>query len=287
MQRSPRPQRAWCRKLVAPGAIVLLTGASVLIAAAPSSAQPRALPANLAKFANCPVHVKAVSLCVFSSTTHTTFQIGSTTVSSTKPATISLGVVFKPSGAIKEVVLPDNGTSALESPSIPLPGGLTGIPGAGGGELAVTATPQLVGTPTLSLANLLEAKGAGLTLPIDVLVSTPTGLLGSDCTIGDAASPITLNLTTGKTNPPSPNRPIKGARGTLASKSDGEVIISGLKLVDNAYAVPAAHNCGPLGLADPILDLDKGLPSAAGKNSAVLAGSSYTVPASLIRKYLG
>jgi hypothetical protein len=283
---SPSPDRSWRRKLAAPSLIALLTGASLLIAAAPSSAQPKALPPGLAQFANCPVKVKAVSLCVYSSTSSTTFQIGKTTVSSTKPSTISLGVIFTSSGAIK-VVLPDNGKSALQAPAIPLPGGLTGIPGAGSGELAVTATPQLVGTPTLSLANLVEAKGAGLTMPIDVLVSTPTGLLGSDCTIGDASSPITLNLTTGKTDPPAPNKPISGAKGTLASKSDGEVIISGLKLVDNAFAVPGADNCGPAGLADEILDIDKGLPSAAGNNSAVLSGSSYTVPASLIRKYLG
>ena len=60
-----------------------------------------------------------------------------------------------------------------------------------------------------------------------------------------------------------------------------------MTLVDNAFAVPGADNCGPSGILDPILDLDKGLPSAAGSNSAILAGSSYTAPASLIRQYVG
>jgi hypothetical protein len=63
--------------------------------------------------------------------------------------------------------------------------------------------------------------------------------------------------------------------------------VSGLKLVDNAFAVPGASGCGLAGLLDPILNLDKGLPSPAGKNAAILGGNSYTIPASVIRKYIG
>jgi hypothetical protein len=267
--------------------VVALAGTSLLIGATPGSAKAATLPKNLAKFAHCPVDVKKVKLCLFSSTTSTTFQIGSTVVSSTSPATISLGVEFDKSGQ-PIAVLPDDGTQALQSPAINLPGGLLGIPGVpDGGVLAVTVTPQAVGVPTLSLFNLLQGTGPGLTLPIDVLVSTPTGLLGPDCTIGDASDPITLNLTTGTTNPPPPNTPITGAPGTVSSKSNGTLTITGMTLVDNAFAVPGAYNCGPAGIADPILDLDKGLPSPAGTNSATLAGSSYTAPASLIRQYVG
>jgi hypothetical protein len=266
--------------------VAVLTGAALLVAMTPGSAGAATLPRNLAKFGNCPVNVKSVTLCLYSSTKSTTFQIGSTTVTSTKPSTVSLGVSFSKSGKIT-VVLPDNGTSALQSPAIPLPGGLTGIPGFGGGVLRVTVTPQVVALPALNLANLLDARGPGLTLPIDVLVSSPLGVLGSDCTIGDASSPVTLNLTTGTTSPPPPNTPETGAVGTLSSTNSGLLTISGMKLVDNAFAVPGADNCGPGGLLDEILDLDKGLPSAAGSNNAVLAGSSYTMSASVIRKYLG
>ena len=182
-------------------------------------------------------------------------------------------------------MLPDDGTPALVAPAIPLPGGLTGISGSGG-ELAVTATPQLVGRPTVSLKNLLSANGAGLTMPIDVLVSTPSGALGPDCTIGDKATPITLNLTTGTTSPPPPNTPITGAVGTAVSSSKGLITDTGLTLVDNAFAVPGADNCGTDGVLDEVLDLDKGLPSAAGSNTAILAGSSYLAPASLIVQVL-
>jgi hypothetical protein len=184
-------------------------------------------------------------------------------------------------------VLPDDGTQALQSPAVPLPGGLTGISGLGSGELAVTVTPQMVGLPTVDLGNLLTASGPGLTLPLDVLISTPSGALGSDCTIADAADPITLNLTTGATNPPSPNTPITGAPGTLSSTPKGLITITDMTLVDNAFAVPGTDSCGVDGILDPVLDLDKGLPSPAGSNTAILSGSSYTAPAKLIRRYLG
>lgn len=260
--------------------------AALLVGVAPRAAEASPLPPSLVRFAHCPVDVKRVSLCLFSSTTSTTFQIGSTTVSSTEPATISLGIIFEKSGAIKAVV-PADGTPALQSPALPLPGGLTGIPGLGGGILQVTATPQLVGVPKLSLLDLLTGNGPGLTLPIDVLVGTPTGLLGSDCTIGSLMSPIRLHLTTGSTAPPAPNKPISGSPGKLSSRSTGETTISGMKLVDNAFPVSGASNCGIGGLLDPVLDLDKGLPSKAGNNTAILAGSSYTIPASVIRQYVG
>jgi len=176
--------------------LAAIGSAAIALAAAPAAASAttvpgttKLLPPNLAKFANCPVGVKGVTLCLFSSTTNTTFQIGSTTVSSTAPTTLSIGVAFKKGGSEAIVVLPTNGTQALQSPAIPLPDGLLGIPGSGSGDLAVDVTPQLVGTPSLSLGNLLDGDGPGLVLPIDVLVSTPTGLLGSDCTIADAATP--------------------------------------------------------------------------------------------------
>ena len=140
----------------------------------------------------------------------------------------------------------------------------------------------------MNLINLLTQNGPGLTMPIDVLVGNSLiNLLGSDCTIADAADPITLNLTTGTTNPPAPNTPITGALGTLKSHSDGVTSIKGLSLVDNAFAVPGADNCGTDGSLDEILDVDKSLPSAAGSNSAILSGKSFTAPASLIRSYVG
>jgi hypothetical protein len=251
---------------------------SLLVAVTPGPASAATLPPSLAKFANCPVDNPAVTLCLFSKTSSTTFQIGSTTVSTTSPSKISLGLIQTDSGFT--TVLPDNGTQALTSPAIPLPGGLIGIPGApDGGVLQVNVTPQLVGLPIVNLIGLLTQTGPGLTLPIDVQVSnTLINLLGSNCSIADAANPITLNLTTGTTSPPPPNTPITGSLGTLSSHSNGVTKISGMSLV---------YNCGTDGSLDEILDLDKSLPSAAGTNAAILSGKSFTAPASLIRSYIG
>lgn len=273
------------RRLATLASTAALLATALFVTGASGSAGAKGLPSILADFAHCPVNVKHVATCLFSSTTSTTFDIGSTTVTSTSPTTISLGLSYSKSGQ-PTVVLPDDGSQALQSPAIPLPGGLTGIPGQDSGPLEVTATPQLVGLPTANLANLLSASGPGLTLPLDVLVSTPSGILGSDCTLGDAATPMTLNLTTGTTDPPGPNTPITGAIGTFTSSDNGILTDTGMTLVDNAFAVPGAQNCGADGALDEVLDLDKSLPSAAGSNTAILMGSSDTAPAKLVKRYL-
>lgn len=253
----------------------------------PTSGRARAaLPPSLAMFADCPVRNTHVTTCLASSTTSTTFTIGSTTVRSTKAATISLGVYPLASGRIV-VVLPDDGKPALRSPAIPLPGGITGLPGLGSGPLQVTVQPRLVGRPSLDLVALLTRRGPGFTLPLDILISTPTGVLGADCTIGDAAHPVRLRLTTGTTSPPGPNRPIHGTTGKISTGPHGVTVFTGMRLVDNSFASPGTYGCGPAGLFDPILNLDKGLPSPAGSNTAILVGRSYVVAASVVRKYLG
>jgi hypothetical protein len=278
------------RRFVGRAGAVALLGVSLLVLAGGTagarSAPSGGVPSDLADFAHCPVNVTAVATCLFSSTTSTTFEIGSTTVTSSSPTTLSLGLKYTKSGK-PVVVLPDDGTQALQSPAIPVPGGVTGIPGAGLGPLAVTVTPQLLGRPSVNLGNLLTGSAPGLTLPIDVLVSTPTGLLGPDCTIGGAANQIVLELTTGTTDPPGPNTPISGSPGTVTTTSKGLITVSAMTLVDNSFAVPGADNCGQGGILDPVLDLQKGLPSAAGSNTAILSGSSYTAPAKLVRKYFG
>jgi hypothetical protein len=119
-------------------------------------------------------------------------------------------------------------------------------------------------------------------------VSLNNVLLGSGCTIGTASDPITLNLTSGTTSPPAPNQPITGSPGTFTTNSKTSVgTDKGVRLVDNAFAVPGANGCGPLGALDPALDLAEGLPSAAGNNTGIFSGNVNTVPASIMRSYLG
>ncbi|MBO0727890.1 MAG: hypothetical protein J2P57_01440 [Acidimicrobiaceae bacterium] len=268
-------------RAIAKGSAAALIGASCLFGAAQAGAGAATLPSNLAKFAHCPVDNPKVSACLVAQTSSVTFSIGGTTLSSTAPTTIQFGLT-----STFGVVPSTDGTPTLSSSPIPVPGGLLGIPGApSGGVLNVTATPQLVGTPTVSLANLLSRHGAGIVLPLDVKVNNP--LLGNHCTIGTSSNPITLNLTSGTTNPPAPNQPISGATGKVTGTAQGVINVTGSKLVDNAFAVPGAAGCGLFGILDPIVNLQKQLPSAAGNNTAILKAHTSLAPASLIKQFVG
>jgi hypothetical protein len=249
------------------------------------AAPATSLPARYAQFKNCPVNNKKVSYCLAASSS-SAFTIGSTTLDSNGPVVLSVGLVTK--GAGFTVVLPTNGTKALSANPISVPGGLTGtgLLGSPGQVLSVTATPQLVGTPLFNINNMETMSGPTFTLPIDVVLNTPLGLLGSDCTIASATSPITLKLTDGKTKPPKPNKSITGGLKTLKVDSNGVLSASGVKLVDNSFSVSGAANCGLLGLLDGIVNSQKDLPSAAGHNTAILSGTAGMAPASIIRKYL-
>ena len=135
-------------------------------------------------------------------------------------------------------------------------------------------TPELAraaSTIELSTENLVEDKGVVMQLPLKMKLNNP--FLGSDCYIGSAAEPIVVNLTAGTTNPPAPNKPISGATGSLESP-DGflVVVIPRVSLVDNAFAVPRATGCGGsfAALVDPAINAELGLPSPAGRNTAIL-----------------
>ena len=69
---------------------------------------PKGLPPSLAEFANCPVGVPGVATCLYSSTTSTTFEIGSTTITSSAPTTLSLGLSYTKSDQ-PVAVLPTTG----------------------------------------------------------------------------------------------------------------------------------------------------------------------------------
>ena len=111
--------------------------------------------------------------------------------------------------------------------------------------------------------------------------------LGSECYVGSESSPIILNLTTGETKPPAPNKPIKGAVGTLSFEEESAIgVLTGGSLVDNAWSSPGAHGCGGHlleGLLDPAVNAELGLPSAAGHNTAILNGTLKIASAESVR----
>ena len=142
------------------------------------------------------------------------------------------------------------GTRCRET-ALKVPGGLTGIELLGG---ELTATAEIAGSPSDVLINqvyLAEGGYTAVVLPLKIRLGNP--VLGNNCYIGSDAHPIVLNLTDGTTSPPPPAKPISGSKGTLEVVGKRKITrISGNKLVDNSFAVPAATGCGTNALLDAV-----------------------------------
>ena len=104
----------------------------------------------------------------------------------------------------------------------------------------MTATNELAAPASsigLSTENLLQRDRTALSLPLKIKLSNV--FLGESCYIGSNAAPIVIDFTTGTTSPPAPNKPIKGAAGTLSFNPTYTIItIEGGKLVNNSFAAP-------------------------------------------------
>jgi hypothetical protein len=235
------------------------------LATSSSAAKPPPNP-EFVPFSDCPAYVKHVAHCIVAQTTSGEFVLGNKTVPINKTITVQGGLIEG-----STVLVPANDGNTLSKTPLTVPGGLTGIEGLSLGE--VTATTELTG-PVEIFANNLEGAGPAVKLPIKVRLENP--VLGESCYVGSEAAPIVLNLTTGTTNPPPPNKPISGNPGTVSLNPALTIItISGNSLVDNSFAAPGAEGCG--GLLSPVLDLvvnlQASLPAASGKNTAILNGS--------------
>jgi len=229
-----------------------------------------------ATFKDCPLSNPKVTLCMVATTTGGEFAISSTTLSLSAPIVINMGLY--PKHGELQAVAPTDGTPLMNAPPIPV--SIEGISGL------LTATPQLLGLPLVNLDNFLSGAGPALPLSMDVLLSGPASAgLGSDCTIGDAANPIMVDVTTGTTDPPPPNTPITGSLGQgNVNLKNGEFTQTGVTVVDNSFAVPGAYNCGIIpGSLDTILDTYEGLPSASGNNTAVMNLGDSLMPATNLR----
>src|SRR6185436_2910955 len=89
-----------------------------------------------------------------------------------------------------------------------------------------------------------------------------------NCHVGTDRNPVSLNLITGTTSPPPPNRPISGSPGRFEFVPPDTIVIPNNRNVENSFAVPGATECGlGLGLINSLVNLKLGLPSAAGNNS--------------------
>jgi hypothetical protein len=300
MIKSHAVRRAFFSRRTLVAALMLMVPLASLGAASPALAKE---PTGAFKrFVQCPRFTPGVAVCIFSEITGGQVTIGSTSVPIEKPSVIKLqgGYTFNEETEAETFVGAINGETLSKTP-LKVPGGLLGlikcneIKGEGFFEkllrgsceavfenafTGVNATTELAKPASaigINSNNLINEEGVALQLPVKVRLENP--LLGSECYIGSEAHPVILNLTTGTTKPPLPNKPIKGTVGDLEFGEEGKIIeLLGNSLVDNAFAAPEVTGCGGLAsfLLDPIIDAKLGLPSAAGKNTAIQSGNTFT-----------
>lgn len=256
---------------------------------------------NFAPFKYCPLSNAAVTQCIIADTSSGEFTVGKKTVPITKPITLQGGTI--PIGETGEVtfVAAENGET-LSKTAEPVPGGLFGIKPPeylnkeqkekfeemiNKGLTGVTETTELAKPASaikLSTSNLIREEGVALQLPVKVKLSNV--FLGSSCYVGSEASPIILNLTTGETSPPPPNKPIHGAAGELEILEGGALLrLLGGSLVDNAFSAPEATGCGApfSALVDKLVDATFGVPAPAGENTAILTGKLEDAAAAAVK----
>jgi hypothetical protein len=253
--------------------------ASLMLLATPTPALAKAkVNEEFELFAQCPVATHGVRYCVVAKTTSGEFKVGSKTVTINKTITMQGGLTE----GSNQLVPATNGETLSKTP-LTLPGGLIGI--ELGSVTEVTATTELAGPVLINEGNIADGTGAAVVLPIKVKLENPA--LGNECYIGSDAEPITLELTTGTTDPPSPNKPISGNPGTLTLNSEDTIFtLSDNSLVNNSFASPGVNGCGEslAPVIDPVVDVDAGLPAAAGTNTAILNGTVYESTAKAVKK---
>jgi len=258
-----------------------------------SFASERHLAGAAAPFADCPLGDPAVTGCIVAEERGGEFLIGRRTVPIDSPFTLQGGLYRSSPGPPEELTFvgAEDG-STLSKAALSLPGGLAGIlapaylpasllgpfdAAIASGVSGVTMTPELAlpaSAIELSEYNLLLQEEVAVRLPLKIKLSNP--FLGSNCYIGSSTNPIILNLTTGSTSPPTPARPIQGTSGLLELMEQATIAeLRGNVLVDNAFPVPKATGCGGSysAVVDAAVDTEIGLPSPAGRNTAILDGN--------------
>jgi len=270
------------------GLVAFVAVACLALAGASSAgAAVSKLPLNKSdflRFINCPIH-EGAGLCSYGETTSGEFKIGSHSVPITNP-TILQGGLEKMGLGVYPLIPPRFGAEEVSKSPQPVPGGLTGLSEQLGGP--VYATAEQAGTIEIRPVALGFAQGTAIVFPLKVHLENE--LLGPNCYIGSDAEPIVLDLTDGVTEPPAGTEPIEGRVGETPGPDKGKITaLIGNKLVDNAWAAPAATGCGTNALTEPVIttlvNTAEGLPSAAGKNVAILEGNLYTALASDVAKY--
>lgn len=265
------------------GITALVVAVAAMLSLAIASSAMATPKGDFAVFADCPV--KTAEACIYAKTESGKFTVGKETVPIEKPVILQ-GGFNEPSEGVENFVGAADGNT-LSKTAQKVPGGLSGLVKCNeisnfieraacelvfeNGATGVNATVELAAPASsigLNEANFLFGTGTALSLPVKVHLENP--FLGSSCYVGSNSAPITIQLTTGKSGT------LTGTPGTLEVKGEGEILaFSKNSLVNQTFSAPAANGCGGLFsfLIDPIVDSKLGLPSASGKNSAVLNGT--------------
>ncbi len=286
------------------GVAVLAAALVTFVFAASASAT---LTGLFKRFQYCPYTNPAVERCVHSVTTGGTVVLGSKKVSIVNPSTLQGGLTEPaeegPEAAFAKFVEPTNKIALSKAPQ-PVPGGLAGLVNCKeisdlllkiscelafeNGLTGVNSTLELAKPATdIRVSNEHFGERIGVALKLPVMAHLENPFLGESCYVGSASNPIIWELTTGKTNPPKPNESITGELGKFSFLEEGKILeVVGAELVDNAWAAPAASGCGGAlsFIIDPIVNTSSGLPSAAGKNTAILVNTITQATANAVKK---
>jgi hypothetical protein len=264
------------RKLLSAAAVLLVLAAlAAPIAGATTTPAP-----GYGQFTGCPNPAEATTEYCF----HTVFtsgelQVGEIGIPISNPITYSGGttpggtVVFNAFGGM---------------PPVPqgVPGGITGLTGLtwlaevlSPSEQEVDADIELAGTPGAPWPETFS-------LPIKIHLTNP--VLGPNCYIGSNSNPIVLDLITGTTSPPAPNKPITGTEPEISFTPNEVLDFENGTYVDNSFAAPGANGCVltlpeyiPISI-NGLINSQNGLPSAAGHNRAILDFDTELVESAVV-----
>jgi hypothetical protein len=264
---------------------------------------PSAMANGYSVFSECPLGTAHMNGCIYSPTESGHITINKTEVPIVNTQVLQGGLLREEEPFIKQLVAAKNGET-LTKTAQKVPGGLTDfvncteIKGSGWFEkelrkaceaifenklTGVEAVTELAEPASAVVLNTYaEQTGTGTALKLPVKVKLENPLLGSECYIGSEKEPIKLELTTGATTGGPTGKP-----GTQTETEGGGIlVISGVSLVNNTFSTPGASGCGLFGLLDGIINSKLGIPSASGKNVAVLNGKVELANSELVEENL-
>jgi hypothetical protein len=272
---------------------LLVVAAAVAVAGLPATASADTLAGEWAAFSGCPVDAPAmlaadgstvVATCLGGGSPNGTIVMGGTTMA-TGAVDMQYGLLNQ--GGVYSLVVPADG--GLSGAPIAVPGGLLGLMCPSDIPVISQICDAVVGSPLNTVTATLEPAGPPtdfdlsaaavvgrplMKVPVKVHLQNP--FLDPNCYIGSDADPMILTVAN-QTRPTA--RFVRfAADGTPSPTGDmNYLVVSGAAVGDTTFAVPAARNCGLLGLIDSVVNARQGLPSPAGANSLTLNDTAFKV----------